>query len=290
LLDLIGHDFFCCLDLICFLLLLPVEKEKKMSVEWFQAAEAGNREVVARLMSEHPEFLNQTSSEEFKTTALHSAVRNGHYEVVSLLLTHPDINVNPLDIFNTTPFCWSLPITCPRQCFKVLIEDDRTTFLGSSTMPLSPTITGHIPNPLKFLIEGAGPLLAFWILSGRHIDSVDFDKRALQNMASENTTAALLNEFLEHPTEVRNRLRTQRGWAAKAARLFALVVFFCDGFMALKEGAVRGNVAQFFFIAERLPLDLQMLLCNRCAGFSSVNISVQQREAGFKLLAQSLLS
>jgi len=85
-----------------------------------------------------------------------------------------------------------------------------------------------------------------------------------------------------------------------AGKLFALTVFLCDGYLQFRTS--RGNEAEaaaetaatvmpqerFFRIALVLPMDLQMLLCNRTFGLGSVVISLKDSEEGFKKFGKLL--
>lgn len=69
--------------------------------------------------------------------------------------------------------------------------------------------------------------------------------------------------------------------------LFALVVFFADGFVALTPRA-PAQVVRFLRIAHKLPMDLQMVLCNRLFGSPKDNVPSKYSEPGFKLLARDV--
>jgi len=69
-------------------------------------------------------------------------------------------------------------------------------------------------------------------------------------------------------------------------------VFCCDGLLqqvpaerrALPE---RARWSRFMNIALRLPMELQMVLCNRLFGFVSELIPLTSTEEGFKFVAQT---
>jgi len=50
-----------------------------------------------------------------------------------------------------------------------------------------------------------------------------------------------------------------------AAEMFALVVFFTDGFLQI-NGTTPSPAARLFSIAARLPMELQMVMCFRQLG------------------------
>jgi len=57
--------------------------------------------------------------------------------------------------------------------------------------------------------------------------------------------------------------------------LFAVVVLICDRYLRPRYGHDGGQMSalRFFKIASLLPMELQMILCNRAGGFTEDNIS-----------------
>lgn len=81
-----------------------------------------------------------------------------------------------------------------------------------------------------------------------------------------------------------------------AGELFALVVYFSDGYLEIPtevKEEVEGNqnekrvkAHRFFSLATQLPMDLQMVLCNRAFGLETSVIRRIHYEEGFKKLAK----
>ena len=75
--------------------------------------------------------------------------------------------------------------------------------------------------------------------------------------------------------------------------LFALVIFYSDKFLRVKRGILRwtpksGKVRRFLGICAKLPLDLQMTLCNRAFRSPRSIVSSKDSEPGFKWLARDV--
>jgi len=75
--------------------------------------------------------------------------------------------------------------------------------------------------------------------------------------------------------------------------VFCIVVFCCDGLLQQVPAERRAlpelaRWSQFLNIAMRLPMELQMILCNRLFGFVSELIPLASTEEGFKSVAQTL--
>jgi len=80
------------------------------------------------------------------------------------------------------------------------------------------------------------------------------------------------------------------------AQVFALIVFFCDGYFAKSPLQVDNTVVEaekvlrshrFFDIAHRLPLELQMVLSNRLFWKSGDLIPHKCREEAFQAVLRS---
>jgi len=76
----------------------------------------------------------------------------------------------------------------------------------------------------------------------------------------------LLERFRSNATQTRHAVRVELGWYDEAAaEMFALVVFVSDGLLQVNS-TTPSPAARFFFIARRLPLELQMVLCHLVMG------------------------
>jgi hypothetical protein len=134
--------------------------------------------------------------------------------------------------------------------------------------------------------------------------------RAVAKMAKENheteedhrryTTngpliADLIDEYNLDPVGVRLRLRNLPGIRELyIGHVFALVVFFSDGYLQMRRGDHRhGDISpeikRLFAIGARLPLENQMALCNRMFGSSRDVVASRDSEPGFRWLARLAL-
>lgn len=73
-----------------------------------------------------------------------------------------------------------------------------------------------------------------------------------------------------------------------SAEVFALAVLHCDDYLALKSAEQTGNnenhqiAARFFQVASRLPMELQMVLCNRLYGLERTLIPAKDRDEAIR--------
>lgn len=68
-----------------------------------------------------------------------------------------------------------------------------------------------------------------------------------------------------------------------AGSLFALAVYLSDGYLRIPEGfkPEKEKEVKFFVLISRLPLDLQMVLCNRVFDLGHSIIKRNHSEKGF---------
>jgi len=72
--------------------------------------------------------------------------------------------------------------------------------------------------------------------------------------------------------------------------LFALVVFLCDDLLVVNASSTNKKATRFFQIAHRLPMELQMMLCNRVFGAGKDTVLTKHSEPAFKKLGRMLAS
>jgi len=100
--------------------------------------------------------------------------------------------------------------------------------------------------------------------------------------------ADLIDEYEHDLVAVRHRLRRQPGLREYfIGHLFALVVFYADSFAVINDRTARSDTKRFFGITSQLPLDLQMVLCNRIFGSPRDIILSSDSEPGFQQLTRT---
>ena len=109
----------------------------------------------------------------------------------------------------------------------------------------------------------------------------------------------MLDRFTANPALTRHKLRVKLEFPdALAAEIFALTVFLCDGLLQLKPARAMmtpspftpyPTAIRFFAITEKLPMELQMILCHRAVDSANDNILSKDSEGAFQSLARNLL-
>jgi len=249
-----------------------------MEQELFTAAENGRADEVKEILARNP-MVDVNWRDELGRTALLEACRYGHSVVVSVLLGHPDIDVNAKNNAGSTPFLYACA-NGGTSCFRLLLGDSRVKLNEPSNLGLTTlwwcARWGHLE------------IFKWCIASGREMDLSEpetwrTDVLGEARRDKSNGVFSLLEKFKENPGQTRHELRMEL-----AAKMFALVVFLCDGLLGIKKGESETEAGRFFRIASQLPLDLHIVLCHRAVGSMGSVISQKKSETGFRELAMAL--
>jgi len=231
--------------------------------------------------------VNLSTVHDSDNTALSVACRNGHDSIVSILLAHPDIDVNQKDPNGCTPFS-SACFQGQTSCARLLLKDPRVQ-VGESSH------SGH--TPLRWVaVKGYLAVIKWWIASGREMDlgePGDSKTDAIGEARKKDKTnvVTLLKRFKESPERTRYQVRVELGLVDEvAAEIFAFVVFLSDGLLQVTQGdqSTTSPAVRFFSIACQLPLELQMVLCYRVAGSCKEIIHGKDSEVAFRELSKRI--
>jgi hypothetical protein len=254
-------------------------------MELIHAAWNQNLAAVRTLLDDPLIDVNTHDIDNENCTSLHIAAEFGYTEIVQLLIEHPNILVNLKSTSGATPFL--LACQCGRtSVVRILIRDPRIDVnladFGDAT-PVWWTGYYNYVEVVKVLIASG----RFFDLERRGKTSKGTVKHSIFEVTSHVTRArveSLLGRFIEDPVRTRHAVRWEIDMVEMAAaELFGLVVFICDDYLTLtKESSPERT---FFLIATRLPMDLQMLLCNRVHGLTGSIIASKDCEIALRNIA-----
>lgn len=251
----------------------------------YEAVSTGDLAAVNSLLDAHPELLNGCTGA-FFMAPLHAACYAGHPHIVLALLSRPGIDVNLKEGPGATP----LHRACGQSVVEVLrplLDDPRVDVNARDEDGWTAMFwAAHFGTPatVKWLIG-----------SRRDIDTTSRGRLGSGFWRTPRETAAkreryeieeLLGDYEADPNLTRHLVCLELGLAAQtAAETCAAVVFLCDGLLRVKAGANQ-EAARFFRLAQRLPLELQMMLCNRAYGVAKDGIPRADSEPAFRHLAR----
>lgn len=249
------------------------------------AVKKGDAKKLAELIKQDPGFDVNMGQDGDRWTLLHYACWGStSFPVIPLLLAHPDVDVNAKARYGETPFyyaCYGRP-----SCVREMLKDPRVKVN-------EPDLDGY--TPLRdAAVYGYIDVIKMWIASGREIDlgtpgneKTDAMGEAMKNDQAEVVT--LLDIFKENPEETRHTTRVELGFLGElVAEMFAIVVFVSDGLLQFNDINTPSPAARFFSIVTQIPLELQMVLCNRAMGSAKEIIPGRESESAFKDLAKKV--
>ena len=268
--------------------------------------------MVALLLADLRVEVSQPDTDGF--TPFYVACYDGHKEVVLLLLASSRVDVNKSNNNGSTPFF----VACQnghQEVVSLLLADTRVDLNKPNNNLCTPLWTASINGHL--------PVVRLILTSGREVDTQTKsiagdapwnDKTAAEHARFQETRARadgedeevharmkkngpliadLLDTFDADTAFIRQQLRELPELRDPfISDHFALVVFLCDGFLTLGAGSsvTDKKAARFFQIACSLPMELQMLLCNRVFGAGKNSVLTKHSEPAFKKLGRMLAS
>jgi len=207
---------------------------------------------------------------------LEAALNGRTPEVSSLLRDDPDINVNLAESDPWAPLHFA--------SFQSHVEVIKLLLAHPSINVNLKNDDGETPFPLVVGVTKKGK----WRSKGCTALEI-----ARKNQCSE--VVSVLERFTANPALTRHEVRVKLGLLdALASEIFALAVFLCDDFLQLRAAPLASAITtsaatRLFVIAQKLPMELQMILCHRALGSMKQNILHKDSETAFKDLARILL-
>jgi hypothetical protein len=246
-------------------------------------------------LDKYPQFsINSIGSH--GRAAIHAAANlDDKGEALKFILSRYNVDVNLMsrNVITGQPDAAALHCACI-QCYnpsnpnimRLLLEDKRTDIQILDDKGKTPL--WNISNWGN--LEALEAMIAF-----RNPQELNLDHRAefggsFQNVIETSIrtkVAPLLKRFQQDPVKTKREVR-HKMFDVPASRLFALIVFLCDDLLQFKLPFDElSKTVRFLMMAQRLPIELQMLLCYRAGGSSKQNILSGDSEMAFRDLAKN---
>jgi hypothetical protein len=277
-----------------FSVLFLLSTMANVNEQLYNASKYGHFERAETLLRDNPS-LDVNWKTQIGLTALHCASGGDYAEIVKLLLAHPAININVQTVSGFTP----LLFTCANNqesAVKLLLRNPRVVVSLPNNEGHTPLWWASFHGYLKMIewLIASGRDLGDLNLKGKHNGGLGYTALEIARKNNHTEIVSLMERFMVNPTLTHHQVCMKLDLPnALAAEIFALIVFTCDGLLQLKLTSVASTTslpaARFFTIAARLPMELQMTLCNTVVGSTKQNLLGKDSEPAFKSLARTLL-
>jgi len=278
--------FYGRLEVVKFLMGLPQVDVTQIQSEGYSpfciSCQEGHGDVALRLLRDpriDPNLQNPLNG----ATPIFMACQIGHPHVIAILLNDSRVNPNLPDSDNCTPL-WQSAQNGSLAVVQLLLASERVID----------------PQVISTWNKKAAALHARAMGSRTLKRDDETQAEFLKSKTYGPIIADLVEEYERDPAASRRRLRLLPGVREYfIARIFALVVFYSDSYLALKGPPLAKRLlkallgpemaasdrTRFFLIAARLPLELQMVLCNRLLGSGENSVLSKYSEPGFRWVA-----
>jgi len=298
--------------------LVALASKKSFGPALWVAADEGDVPKVIRLLRRPGQHVNWQDNE-WENTPLFRACLHGHTDVARLLLADNRTDENLPNRLGETPFfvsceCGHLDIV------RTMVKNDHIDINKADMDGATPLwIAAN---------EGHLHVIKQVLVSGRHVNTrtrthpgpTSWSEKTAEERARQvlhPLIASLLHRFDSAPQDTIARLRLELGIADTcAAETFALLLFLCDDHLQLvnhanlldsstenewddDEDAEGGchhchwaekaaRRIRFFKIAMALPMEVQMLLCNRLHLRTKDYVTVEKTERALKAMSLAI--
>ena len=226
-------------------------------------------------------------------------------EEVKEILRQPNLNINRPDINNLTVIEYLIQWNCPSTLTEILkypgINPNQTGYCG---IPLSyavhranPGIVNVLLSDPRVIIDSAVIYTAIMEGSLSSLELILISGKPFQitrNFPSDHTfegTYQLLQRYIKDPdqTTYEIKLKVRSHGDEYSGYVFGLIVYLSDDYLRIIERVTQQpKVRRFFKITQELPMDLQMVICNRLVGSDKNIISTSLVEKAFRTIAKDL--
>ena len=202
---------------------VAVDTHVPLGQQLYEAAEKGSPFEVSQILLTNPEVdLTWTNTEFLDWTPLHTAVANGHIDVVRVLLSHPNIDVNTRKaVEGTSVLSWAVYQRL-YDIVELLLHDARVDVNQANDNDFTPMVWAvHWGNSENFeLLIG----------SGRELEMGGPDRPAADALAwaakrRKPVAAQWIQDYKIDPQAARVKARQARGITGKAITPTTLFVW-----------------------------------------------------------------
>jgi ankyrin repeat protein len=254
----------------------------------YLAASHGLETTIEALLS-HPD-IDVNRPDQCDRTPLYVAARNGFAGTVKLLLGHKNCDVNKPAGSGKTPLYFATErVDADADVYKIV-----KMLVSHPDIDVNKPGGEHNATPLYNMAWGQKQIVELILSCKKDVDTqykIAGKSTAKEIAIFRGTTdiAPLIDEYETCPKSCRHRLRAKLGFAEQdSVDLFALVTLINEGLLQC-TGDKQQKAKRFFHVISKLPLELQMLLCNHTYSVKKDFVSSQPLQKSLQNLIASLL-
>jgi len=209
---------------------------------------------------------------------LHIACHCCHVDFIKYLLEYQGFDVNALDDSGHTALHDCIRKNKPKEIIQLLLLCPRVDITIKSHSGLTPLHLAALQGKIwviKMMFFHKGSI--FFTDKQGIMLTLNEVKDNLKELGIKNREAVkLLIRSHTNPKQVSSETYLEyRDPVLSAAHLFVLIVMLCDEYLTLKHYIFRNPKAdRFFKIMRRLPIEIQMIICNKVHGLPRETIRV----------------
>jgi len=216
-----------------------------MEEDFCGTASDGKVEEMKEILRDNPTLDVNWTKDEDGCSALYLTCSNGHDSAVSVLLAHPDIDVNLKNMDGDTPFgnaCYHGNTSCVQE----MLKDSRVNVNEVNQYGCTPlywaAYFGHVD------------IIRWWIVSGREMDlgtpeREETDAVGAAKQEGRTDVVTLLERFKSDPTKTRSEVKMELGITTGQ--------YSCHPSSIIRNPSLGGDLHYLFvlFAQFRFPCD-----------------------------------
>jgi hypothetical protein len=254
-----------------------------MITECKAAIHDDNVEELKQLIDSNPDInFNHLWGFHFNWSLVHEATHNGKLKTLEYLLSLPEIDVNYEVAGMQTPLHTAV-LKKQVGSVKLLLQHPG---VNKWTLDFTQQTPFQISTRRKTL---SVEIIKWWVVLDSAFSGVELKGRALETVRKVKCGRMTVSSIRHLATKLEKNPRYTRfsfcidlnHGTERSLFLFALVILECDGFLKIKKEK-ESDLQRFFSMAGRLPIEIQMILCNMAYGSTGEIIKSKDLDMGLK--------
>jgi hypothetical protein len=257
-----------------------------MEVDLYNETRRCNLVKVIEIINNNPKI--NINAKQSGWTAFHVACFNGDIEIVKVFLVHNNIDVNKQSNSMRTGFY----LACywgRTDIVKLLIRDKRVIVnleddVGGTPLWWASRRGYHEIVKLILAFGQEDVDLKLNVKSKSDNDDMAFTVLEIAERHNQVTIVEIIKQFNNDPLSTKHQLQIEfKVVKILVSELFVSVVMFCDGYFVIRQCEKNDvKTIRFFKMLEKLPMELQMILCGMVYDYNKDIVRIKDIESSLK--------